>query len=77
MKLYDGVEIALDSPLGTPVILPLRPIWPGFGVNTILYAGILWPVILGPFALRRLIRQRRGFCPKCAYPMGESGCARA
>ncbi len=52
--------------------LPLRPIRPGFAVNTFFYAGILWLLIPGPFALRRLIRRRRGLCPKCAYPMGES-----
>ena len=53
-------------------VLPLRPIWPGFAVNTAFYAAILWLLIPGPFALRRLIRRRRGRCPSCAYPMGES-----
>ncbi len=49
---------------------PLQPVWLGFSVNTLLYAGILW--LLGPFAFRRFLRVRRGLCPKCAYPMGES-----
>ena len=53
-------------------LLPLRPLWPGFALNTFLYAAILWLLIPGPFALRRLRRVRRGLCPKCAYPMGES-----
>ena len=52
--------------------IPLRPIWPGFAVNTLFYATILWLLIAGPFALRRFLRVRRGLCPKCAYPMGES-----
>ena len=52
--------------------LPLCPIWPGFLLNTLLYAAILWLLIPGPFALRRFLRVRRGRCPKCAYPMGES-----
>ncbi len=52
--------------------LPLRPIWPGFAINTIFYATLLWLLIPGPFALRRLMRVRRGLCPRCAYPMGES-----
>ncbi len=52
--------------------LPLRPVWPGFAVNTSFYAAILWLLIPGPFVLRRLVRRRRGLCPKCAYPMGES-----
>ncbi len=51
--------------------LPLRPIWPGFAVNTLMYAAILG-LIPGLFVLRRFIRVRRCRCPKCAYPMGES-----
>ena len=54
------------------VAFPLRPLWPGFAVNTLLYAVILWLLLLGPFALRRFLRLRWGLCPKCAYPMGES-----
>ncbi len=52
--------------------LPLRPAGPDFAFNTLFYAVLLWLLIPGPFALRRLIRRRRGLCPKCAYPMGES-----
>ncbi len=56
--------------------LPLRPIWPGFAVNTIFYAALLWFLICGPLALWRLargfVRVKRGLCPKCAYPTGES-----
>ena len=52
--------------------LPYRPLWPGFAVNTLLYAAILWLLIPGPFALRRFIRRRRGLCPGCGYPMGDS-----
>ena len=47
-------------------------IWPGFAANTFFYAAVLWLLIPGPFALRRHIRFWQGFCPKCAYPMGES-----
>ncbi len=53
-------------------ILPLRPVWPGFALNTLLYATLLWLLIPGPFALRRFLRVKRGLCPKCTYPMGES-----
>ena len=53
---------------GTPYLLPLLPIWSGFAINAIFYAAILWLLIRG----RRLLRLRRGLCPKCAYPMGES-----
>ena len=53
-------------------MLPLRPLWPGFAVNTLFYTGVLWMLSCGPFALRRMIRKRRGRCPACAYPIGTS-----
>ena len=49
-----------------------RLLWPGFAVNTIFYAVAFWLVICGLFVLRRFIRARRGLCPVCAYPRGES-----
>ena len=52
--------------------LPLQPLWPGFAINTVFYAGVLWIVFCGPFALRQLIRRRRGQCARCAYPIGSS-----
>ena len=52
--------------------LPFVPMWPGFAVNTVLYAVILWLLSGGPFSLRRWNRIRRELCPKCAYPVGES-----
>ncbi len=52
--------------------MPLGPIPLGFAVNTLFYAALLWLLIPGPFALRRFLRVKRGLCPKCAYPMGES-----
>ena len=58
--------------------IPLRPMWPGFAINTILYAVILWSLTLGPFTARRVIRRKRGHCPKCGYYLrGEftSGCS--
>ena len=52
--------------------LPLRPLFPAFALNTLLYATLLWLLNPGPFVLRRFLRLRRGLCPKCAYPMGEA-----
>ncbi len=52
--------------------LPIRPIWPGFAVNTLLYATVLWLLICGPFLLRRFIRVKCGRCVKCGYLVGES-----
>ena len=55
-------------------IVPLRPIWAGFAINTIFYAAILWLLALVPFTVRRMIRRRRGRCIKCGYDLhGHSG----
>jgi hypothetical protein len=52
--------------------LPLRPLWPGFAINTMFYAAILWLAFAFSLTLRRFIRARRGLCPACAYPVGAS-----
>ena len=64
--------------LPTQSILPNGVIWPGFAVNTIFYAAILWLVIPGPFALRRHIRRKRGLCVVCGYDLRgdfSAGCS--
>ncbi len=57
--------------------IPLRPIWRGVALNSLIYAG-LWtaPVCIVPMA-RIGVRRRRGLCPRCAYDLrGDfaSGC---
>ena len=52
--------------------LPLTPYWPGFAVNTLFFATILSLLGYGSLVARRVIRRRRGQCPKCGYPIGES-----
>ncbi|MCH8316684.1 MAG: hypothetical protein IIA64_11990 [Planctomycetes bacterium] len=54
---------------GLPFVLPLRPIWLGFAINTIFYAALLWLLTLGPFTARRMIRRKRGRCLKCGYDL--------
>ncbi len=49
--------------------LPLRPIWPGFAVNTLIYATLGWLLFGGPFQVRRLIRHNRGLCTSCGYDL--------
>ncbi len=49
-----------------PAILPLRPIWPGFVLNTLLYAVMVGIAVEGWRRLRRFGRLAR--CPACAYP---------
>ncbi len=51
--------------------LPAHVLWPGFLLNTMLYGAVMYlPFAL--FAVRRWNRVRRGLCPRCGYPMGES-----
>ena len=41
-------------------------------VNTIFWACAVWLLTTCPARFRRLIWLKRGLCPKCAYPTGES-----
>ncbi len=54
---------------GFPRVVPLRPIRPGFAINTVFYAALLWMVTLGPFTARRIIRRKRQRCIKCGYDL--------
>ena len=59
-------------------VLALYPIIPGFAINTIFYAAILWGPTLGPFTARRMIRRKRGRCIKCGYDLRgdfSAGCS--
>jgi hypothetical protein len=64
-----GQQTAIDL---SERVLPLSPLWPGFAINTIFYAAILWLVFAFPFVMRRRRRIKRGLCPACAYPVGTS-----
>jgi hypothetical protein len=59
-----------------PRVLPLRPIWPGFILNTLLYVGALWLILFGPSTIRRFVRRRHGQCPNCGYHVrGSAVCS--
>ncbi len=47
--------------------LPLRPIWPGFLINTGLTAALLALLVHGSRPVRVLVRRYRGHCPACGY----------
>ena len=75
--LRSGVELQSPSLGLGGAALPLHPIWPRFAINTMFYAAALaalWLLIRGGYCyvFRRALRARRGLCPACAYPMGES-----
>jgi hypothetical protein len=55
-------------------ILPLRPLWPGFAINTIFYAAVLWVIFAIPGTVKRLRRRAKGCCIHCGYDLrGQSG----
>ena len=49
--------------------LPVRPLWPGFAINTIFYAAIPWIVFACPGVVKRIRRRRRGQCVHCGYDL--------
>ena len=69
IRLPDRWTSQHDRKSMDPTTLPLRPIWPGFAINTIFYAAILWLLTLGPFTARRVIRSKQGRCIKCSYDL--------
>lgn len=52
---------------GTNVVLPLRPLWPGFVINSLLFASPWLAITMVPPALITRLRRRRNLCEACAY----------
>ncbi len=50
-------------------LVPLRPIWPGFLGNTVLYAVVALGMIGGAWLVRRAYRRWRGCCIGCGYDL--------
>lgn len=70
--IHLGHKQTPDTFIVTDLVLPLRPIWTGFAVNTAFYASLAWILVAVPAAWRRRRRIRRGLCGACAYPRGTS-----
>lgn len=49
------------------LILPFKPLWPGFAVNTLLGALLWWVPIAGLQTFVSFRRRRRGRCSRCGY----------
>ncbi|MCL4743159.1 MAG: hypothetical protein KJZ54_13255 [Phycisphaerales bacterium] len=47
--------------------LPLRPVLPGFTLNTVIYAVIAAALCVAPSRVRAFVRHRRGLCLCCGY----------
>ena len=64
--------MTFDGPFGsykTEAPVPLKPIWAGFVFNSLLYAGVLSFLFIGPMSLRRRLRLRYGQCVRCGYDL--------
>lgn len=55
-----AAAVGVDFP---PHRFPIKPLWPGFLVNSFIYALIIW-LCTRPW---RRLRAARGLCPTCAY----------
>jgi hypothetical protein len=65
------------SSSNTMDVLPYRPIWSGFAINSIFCALLLALLWCTPIMFRRWHRVRKGRCPKCAYDLqheSHTGC---
>ncbi len=75
---WGGLKLVFENAIEWPTrfervyevrLLPLRPIWPGFVIDTLFYAAIWCGVIFGFTSAKRLIRAKRGRCPRCGYDL--------
>ena len=55
------------APGAAPSALHLRPVWPGFHINTLVYGGAWACLMLTPGAVRRVMRRTRNQCTSCGY----------
>jgi hypothetical protein len=55
--------------LGNRGTVPLRPLWPGFLVDTAFWGGAAFIVWSVPGFVRRRARRRRGRCVRCGYEL--------
>lgn len=54
------------------IALPVHVMPVGFALNSLVFAAVLWILLVAPLKLRQRSRLQRGLCPACAYPIGES-----
>lgn len=71
IERHGCMGLAILWPFGVESI-PIRPILPGFIVDSTMFGAIAWLLLTIPGAAVRLIRRRRGQCPACGYPRGSS-----
>jgi hypothetical protein len=68
-ELWYGIRLQAHDATQAEITVPLRPIWPGFAINTIFYATVLWVIFAIPGIVKRLRRRRTGKCIHCGYDL--------
>ena len=66
---FGGWDLPMRRNSSSVRLIPLTPIQPGFAINTLFYAVVLWVLVAGPRALNRKRRRMRGLCVNCAYDL--------
>ncbi len=75
-RVVRGIELApKNSTFAVGVLLPAHPLWPGFAVNTIFYAVILWLLCAAPGRVRRWRRIAQGCVRRVGIGLGGAICA--
>ena len=78
LEINVGLWLIEWNPMHNEVWMPVRPIWPGFVIDTLFYASIWYGVFFGFGSAKRAIRRKRGRCPRCGYDLRgalEKGCS--
>ncbi len=65
--LYEGIRTFI--PLIGPRHFPIRPLWPGFLINTLFYAAVLYTLLVTKRSLTYSRRYLKHRCPTCGYDL--------
>ncbi|MBY0263394.1 MAG: hypothetical protein K2Q20_13685 [Phycisphaerales bacterium] len=63
----EGAAAVGATSCGRPVLIPMRPLWPGFVLNTLFYNAALVAGVLALSRLRAARRRARNRCSACGY----------
>lgn len=77
MIVWRNPFVYLTKTRSVPILLPYSPIWKGFAVDTLLFAGMLFAFRTVYLIVVRAMRSKRNQCPQCGYPLhmkGRDGC---
>jgi hypothetical protein len=71
-RIFKSPKLAPDTSLERKYLAELRPWWPGFLLNTLIYAAATWLLLfVGVRHGVRFVRRRRGRCPRCGYELAK------